>query len=180
MTEHEVVPVGRGNWADLPGLAEGADAILHLAAMNKFTPEAEDTNAGLAADVAAAVRGRGRLATDRLLEHHPLADRDVIRAGKALAARTLEQVAAEVGGHFVDVVLPNLFGEHGRPNYNPFVATFADSVANGHQPAEVNDREITVMHAQTAAQALIDALSTRQQLMTPPATPRRSGACSTR
>ena len=30
LTEHEVVPVGRETWADLPGLAEGADAILHL------------------------------------------------------------------------------------------------------------------------------------------------------
>ena len=170
LTEHEVVPVGRETWADLPGLAEGADAILHLAAMNKFTPEAEDANAGLAADVAAAVKAAG--GSPRIVYSNTIHSRTETSygRGKALAARTLERVAAEVGGHFVDVVLPNLFGEHGRPNYNSFVATFADSVASGQQPAEVNDREITVMHAQTAAQALIDALSTRQQLMTPPAT----------
>ena len=34
----------------------------------------------------------------------------------------------------VDVRLPNLFGEHGRPGYNSFVATFVHAVAAGETP----------------------------------------------
>jgi UDP-2-acetamido-2,6-beta-L-arabino-hexul-4-ose reductase len=54
-------------------------------------------------------------------------------------------------------VLPNLFGEHGRPDYNSFVATFAHAAANGGTPA-VQDRPVELLHAQQAAQELIKAV----------------------
>ncbi|MBN1173940.1 MAG: capsular biosynthesis protein, partial [Micromonosporaceae bacterium] len=53
---------------------------------------------------------------------------------------------------------PNLFGEHGRPRYNSFVATFAHAVVNGETPP-VADRPVALLHVQRAAQTLIDGLT---------------------
>jgi UDP-2-acetamido-2,6-beta-L-arabino-hexul-4-ose reductase len=59
----------------------------------------------------------------------------------------------------VDLRLPNIFGEHGRPGYNSFVATFCDSLARGEQPAVLNDVEVPLRHVQDVADDLIGALA---------------------
>src|SRR5690606_3155307 len=61
---------------------------------------------------------------------------------------------------FADLLLPNLFGEHGRPGYNSFVATFAHEIAAGRTPSVTGDREIELLHAQDAVAALIGAFGT--------------------
>ena len=73
--------------------------------------------------------------------------------GKAASA----EILARAAGTVADVRLPNLFGEHGRPAYNSFVATFCHEIAQGREPSVSNDRAIPLMHAQDAAQALIEA-----------------------
>lgn len=78
--------------------------------------------------------------------------------GKATAAGLLSDWAERRGTSLVDVVLPNLFGEHGRPDYNSFVATFCDRLASDQTPEVQQDREVPLLHAQDAAQHLIDAL----------------------
>ncbi len=77
--------------------------------------------------------------------------------GKAEARDILAAAAKAVSAPFVDVVLPNLFGEHGRPDYNSFVATFAQAVVNDRIP-DVNDRPVELLHVQRAAQELLDAV----------------------
>ncbi|WP_418607925.1 NAD-dependent epimerase/dehydratase family protein [Georgenia sp. SUBG003] len=78
--------------------------------------------------------------------------------GKAKAADLLRDTAHSVGASFLDVILPNLFGEHGRSDYNSFVATFVHRVISEQSPT-VQDKPITLLHAQDAAQALIDGLT---------------------
>ncbi len=80
---------------------------------------------------------------------------------------------AAVGGSFADVLLPNLFGEHGRPAYNSFVATFAHAVAHGRSPTVTSDREVPLLHAQDAAEALDQAvLAPRRRQVRPEGEPR--------
>jgi UDP-2-acetamido-2,6-beta-L-arabino-hexul-4-ose reductase len=78
--------------------------------------------------------------------------------GKLRAAEML----AELPGTFADVILPNLFGEHGRPAYNSFVATFCHEVAAGREPTVHEDRQVPLLHAQAAAESLIAAAELRE------------------
>ena len=64
---------------------------------------------------------------------------------------------------FVDLRLPNLFGEHGRPFYNAVTATFCHILAEGGQPKVENDKELTLLHAQNAADLLIGNASLEDQ-----------------
>ena len=155
---HGVEPVrlGREAFADPALLRESlrdVDVVLHLAGVNRAESddEVEGGNVRLAEALAAALDGRP--------VHVVYADsvqRDLDNPygrGKRRAA----QVLAALPGTLADVVLPNLFGEHGRPSYNSFVATFCHEVAHGRQPQVSDDRAIPLLHAQRAAEALLEA-----------------------
>lgn len=73
---------------------------------------------------------------------------------KARAADIVGEAAINAGAQFVDVQLPNLFGEHGRPFYNAVTATFCHLVARGERPVVEHDKELTLLHAQNAADLL--------------------------
>ncbi len=170
LTNHDVVAVTRENWADLVDLAHGVDAVIHVAGVNRATPaEVEQGNIALAEAVADAVTNAG--SSPRIVYANTIhaGNADAYGVGKAAAADILEATAQATGGHFVDVRLPNLFGEHGRPRYNSFVATFIDGVLKGETPV-IQDRVIPLLHVQDAAQALIDGLTTSRDRLEPPGT----------
>lgn len=85
---------------------------------------------------------------------------------KLRGAEIVAEAAARVGAEFVDVVLPNLFGEHGRPFYNAVTATFCHLLAEGESPTVENDKELTLLHAQNAADLLLGnaELGSQQEL----------------
>lgn len=75
--------------------------------------------------------------------------------GKQQAGKILEDAARKAGARFVDVRLPNLFGEHGMPFYNSVVATFCHLAANGKPLQVQDDKELLLLHVQTAAEVLL-------------------------
>ncbi len=161
----EVVAVDRAEWGDLASYVAGADAVLHLAGVNRDSDdELLCGNVALATDLVAATAGRDVV----------VAYADSVQAGNGTPYGTGKQRAAEVlraaYGRFTDVRLPNLFGEHGRPGYNSFVATFAHDAVAGRRPARLADRPIRLLHAQQAAQVLIDAVESPADQVSPAGT----------
>jgi UDP-2-acetamido-2,6-beta-L-arabino-hexul-4-ose reductase len=169
MTCHEVVPATRTNWSQLPELMAGADAVLHVAGVNRGAPEeVESENRRLAEDVVAAIRRSGARPTVVFANSIHAGTDTPYGLGKGAASTLLGTGVPEAGGRYVDVRLPNLFGEHGRPRYNSFVATFVDSVLTGDRP-DIADRPVKLMHVQEAAALLLDSL-TRSDVHVPAGT----------
>src|SRR5699024_7718000 len=71
------------------------------------------------------------------------------------AADILSEAAQAVGSTFIDVRLPNVFGEHGRPFYNSVAATFSHMLSRGETPVIDVDKELSLLHAQDAADILL-------------------------
>ena len=157
-TGHDVVAVGRSEWSRLPEHAADVDAIIHVAGVNRAEPgELVSGNKQLAVDVAHAVAARsGPAPTVVFANSVQVGNGSPYAEGKQRAADVLRFATESRGGAFVDVLLPNLFGEHGRPAYNSFVSTFVEAVVSGRSP-EIDDREISLLHAQGAAGSLIRA-----------------------
>ncbi len=160
LTNHEVVPVGRGRLPVLSDLARDADAILHLAGVNRAASgeEVEVANIDLARNVADAMESAAKPLTVVYADSIQAGNGTPYGTGKQAAAERLAEAGARSGGTVVDLQLPNLFGEHGRPRYNSFVASFVEAVTTGEAPT-VDDREVELLHVQDAARALLDALS---------------------
>lgn len=154
----EVIPVGRSRWARLPGLASRAESVIHVAGVNRGEPHAvEQGNVDLAEDMARAIASSS---VRRVIYANSIqagTDSPYGR-GKERAREILSTAARKIGAEFVDVRLPNLFGEGGRPNYNSFVATFVQHVINQTVP-QITDRHIELLHVQDAAATLIAALA---------------------
>ena len=158
LTDHEAIPVDVANWDSLRELVGSADAVLHFAGINRASDrEVEDGNADLARELADAVRSAPGSPAIVYANTIQAGSGTPYGTGKALASTILGEVASAKGSPFADVLLPNLFGEHGRPDYNSFVATFAHKVVAGECP-EVQEREVGLLHVQDAAQAFIDEL----------------------
>jgi UDP-2-acetamido-2,6-beta-L-arabino-hexul-4-ose reductase len=170
-TDHETVPVTRSTWPDLDRLVADADAVIHVAGVNRGPGgEVRDGNIALAEQLAAAVRSSGARPRIVFANSVQCGNLSPYGEGKAGAAAVLAGLAAELGTPAVDIRLPNLFGEHGRPRYNSFVPTFVEAVLEGRTPS-IEDRPIELMHAQQAAQVLIDALQGAPGVLAPRGTP---------
>ncbi|NCD19452.1 MAG: SDR family oxidoreductase [Actinobacteria bacterium] len=158
LTDHVVVPVAQVDWAELPRLLADADAIVHIAGVNRGPDEeVEAGNVRLAQDLVAALQSVGGAPVVVYSNSIQAGNDTPYGRGKERARQVLADYAGSVEAPFVDVVLPNVFGEHGRPDYNSFVATFAHRIADGVQ-AEVVDREVELLHVQAAADALLAGL----------------------
>ena len=169
----EPIPLGRDAFQSVDALAAalaGVDTIIHLAGVNRAETDelVEQGNIEIAETLAAAVSAGGvptHLVYGNSIQ--ALADSAYGR-GKARAAMILREVIDKVGGTFVDVRLPNIFGEHGRPHYNSFVSTFCHEVTHGREPRIKIDKHVPLLHAQQAARVLIRASRDRTSCVIDP------------
>ena len=155
----EVRLLGRGALDDSFSLADqltDCDVVFHLAAVNSHDEEAASANVDLArALVDGLDRLGGRLHVVYSNTVHAEGD-SAYGLSKREAAGVLHGWAIRAHGSVSNVLLPNLFGETARPNYNSAVATFCDAVVHG-RACEVNRAGRTeLLHAQDAAGVLLD------------------------
>ncbi|MBK9157597.1 MAG: capsular biosynthesis protein [Micropruina sp.] len=151
------VPVGDAFDQDQAVAAlAGADRLIHLAGVNRGTDdEVAQGNALFATQIAGALASTDSPPAAISYANSIQADNgSVYGSAKARAADVLAGAAATVGATFADVRLPNLFGEHGRPFYNAVTSTFCHLLATGGNPSVEVDRDLTLLHAQDAAEVL--------------------------
>ena len=172
LTDHEVLPVTRDSWGSLTDEVRTADAVVHIAGVNR-ADDPEQVRLGnvrLAEDLATALRGAGRPVQVVNANSIQSGNGTPYGSGKQQAAEVLSAACADTGSTFVDVMLPNLFGEHGRPSYNSFVATFVQAAIDGNEPS-IQDRPVDLLHAQRAAESLLEGLRAPAGRMEPQGTP---------
>ncbi len=129
-----------------------ASTVFHLAGMNRGAEsEVYDTNIELARKLTAALDLQGTAPTILFANSiHSLGDSAFGRS-KREASRLLAEWARARGARYVDVILPHLFGEGGRPFYNSAFATFCHQLARGEEPQVLQDGQVELIHAQRVA-----------------------------
>jgi len=159
--DQDIVSIGRAQFEDshlMDVALKSVDCVIHLAGVNR-APEDEIQYAN---PMLAERLVQGLIRADRPItvvhgnSIHSRAD-SVFGKSKAKAATILRSHSALTGSPFIDVILPNIFGEHGRPFYNSVVATFCHQLAVGETPTIDIDRELSLLHAQAAAAILLNA-----------------------
>jgi UDP-2-acetamido-2,6-beta-L-arabino-hexul-4-ose reductase len=143
---------------DNPRLLDGAERVVHLAGINRGDPER--VSRGNVEIAETLIRGLSRCATPPktvvFANSTQAGNGTPYGDGKAAAAALLSEATRWSGSRFVDVRLPNVFGEHGRPHYNSVVATFCRLLADGGTPRVDEDRSLDLLHATDAAARLLE------------------------
>ena len=157
---YELVTLNRDGFNDDAALDQAltdAGCVLHFAGINRAPDrEVEQGNIALATRLTEAL-DRVNAAPSLVYANstHAAGDTPYGR-GKAGAAQVLAAQANRTGAGFIDLTLPHIFGEAGRPFYNNVTGTLCHQIARGESPSINPDGAVELVHAGEAAQIAID------------------------
>jgi len=156
---HHIEAIDRDRfWSeDFEAAVRNADAIVHCAGVNRGSDDlVRNGNLELAEHLAQTYTAQDSNARIIYLNSTHIDRQTVYGDAKAEAATALANVAAE---RFVDLVLPNVYGEGGRPFYNSVVSTFCHQIANNLDVTINDDAALEVVHAQDVADEVLKHLN---------------------
>src|SRR5690606_13731442 len=117
-----------------------------------------ETNVKLAKDLADSLK---RTASNAhvLFSSSSQEERDNLYGkSKKEGRQILAHWAEENGGRFTGLIIPNVFGPFGQPNYNSFIATFCHKLTHGEQPVIDNDGEVKLIYVGELVQEIIQKI----------------------
>jgi len=135
------------------------DVVVHLAGMNRGDEEVvAKTNIKLTKDLISALM-RTNSQPHIIFSSSTHIYRDTAYGNSKRECTKLFKNWSDIsGGLFTNLVLPNVFGESGKPFYNSVVSTFCYQIANGDKPEIINDVEMEQLHAQEVAREIFNII----------------------
>lgn len=161
--EFERVPFNRGffsNQQQLEQFVSQCDVIVHLAAMNRHNNSQVifDTNIELAQKLVDALKSTKSRA-HVIFSSSTQEERDNEYGKSKKAVRELLYIwSQESGGKFTGLIIPNVFGPFGLPNYNSFIATFCYKLTHGELPEVQQDSEVSLIYVGELVQEIINKI----------------------
>jgi UDP-2-acetamido-2,6-beta-L-arabino-hexul-4-ose reductase len=136
-----------------------ADVVVHLAGVNRANPdEVEHGNIRLAEELVAVLKDCGAR-PHVIYSSTTHIDRDTpYGLGKRRAGEIIGNWAEHSRAKYINLVLPHVFGELGRPFYNSAAATFCYQIANRQEPVVESNGQLELLHAQDVCRAIIHAI----------------------
>ncbi len=138
----EVVSLGR-NYLENLQLIEGVEFLIHAAGVNRASSDQEvyRANVELASDLVNRLTQLNLKTNIKFISSVQETNGSMYGEAKLKAKELLQNYCDELNTNFESYALPNLFGTHGKPNYNSFVNTFAYNILN-RLDCNYNDNKI--------------------------------------
>lgn len=160
----QVIKANRDTFAKQEKLNEfvnACDVIVHLAGMNRGDEnEVFATNIRLTDDLIAACK-RFQCKPHIIFSSSTHIYRDTTYGkSKNICTERFLELSSQSGALFTNLILPNVFGECGKPFYNSVVSTFCFQIANRQEPKIVNDITTEQVHAQQVARTIYGIINT--------------------
>ena len=134
----------------------GAQAVLHFAGVNRAPDDIVETaNPAIAQRLHDGCKSVG--ARPHVVYANSTHATNDTPYGRS--KRIAGEILSGIGGPYINLVLPHIFGEGARPHYNNVTATFIDAVIKGEMPRINPEGRVSLLHAGTAIQTALDALS---------------------
>lgn len=150
--------------ATLRSFVKQCDVIVHLAAMNRhLDPQIiYDTNRLLVKQLISALESE-KVAPHLLFSSSTQEERDnEYGKSKREGRELLEQWAMHDGASFTGMVVPNVYGPFGRPNYNSFIATFCHKLTHSEAPQILQDSEVNLIYVGSLCDHIISKIRSVQ------------------
>lgn len=147
----EVIPFENDYFDDIEKMqsfVSACDAIVHLAAVNRHEDAQYlyDKNIALA-DVLVDACIKAKASPHIIFSSSSQeALENLYGNAKKTARLKIENWAAEYHGKATGLIIPNVFGPFGKPNYNSVVATFCHKICRGETPQIIQDSQISLVY----------------------------------
>jgi UDP-2-acetamido-2,6-beta-L-arabino-hexul-4-ose reductase len=146
----------------LDAFVEQCDVIVHLAAMNRH-PDPNviyDTNVKLVKKLTESLERTGSK-VHVIFSSSSQEEKDNLYGKSKKEGREIFVKWAELsGGKFTGMIIPNVFGPFGKPNYNSFIATFCHKLTHGETPVIDNDGDVKLIYIAELVQEIIKQIKT--------------------
>lgn len=157
---------------ELDKFVQDCDAIIHLAAMNRH-PDPEviyHQNIDLVKKLVSSLE-RTKSKAHLLFSSSSQEERDNLYGKSKKEGRSLlADWAKKNEGKFTGMIIPNVFGPFGKPNYNSFISTFCHKLTHGENPTIDVDGEVRLIYVGELVQEIIDQINlgeTTEQYLVP-------------
>ena len=140
------------------------DVIVHLAAMNRH-PDSQviyDTNLDLVKQLLNALEKTNSKAHILFSSSSQEEKDNLYGKSKKEGRELLAKWAENNGGKFTGLVIPNVFGPFGKPNYNSFIATFCHKFTHGEQPEIQQDGEVNLIYVGELVREIIAQINSEK------------------
>lgn len=163
-----LIPAGRETFSDLEklnGFARQCDVVVHLAGVNRGDErELAETNVRLAQQLIYALESQGRTPQVLFASSTHIHRNTSYGRSKRECTDLFAAWAMRSGSLFTNLVLPNVFGECGRPFYNSVVSTFCYQLAHNQTPTVMSNARMEQIHAQDVAEQIMGSIGRGDEL----------------
>jgi UDP-2-acetamido-2,6-beta-L-arabino-hexul-4-ose reductase len=141
----------------LANFVEKCDVIVHLAAVNRSTDDDKlyNINVGL-------VHNLIDVAIQKNVKPHIIFSSSTQEKydnpygqSKLEGRRLFEIWAKKYDASFTGIIIPNIYGPFGKPNYNSFIATFCQKFINNEQPVIITDNDVNLIYVSSLCKYII-------------------------
>ena len=155
--------------AMLRSFVKQCDVIVHLAAMNRH-PDPQviyDTNIQLVKQLIGAMEAEA-VTPHILFSSSTQEERDNEYGNSKREGRELlEGWARGNSANFTGMVVPNVYGPFGVPNYNSFIATFCYKLTHGEAPQVMQDSDVNLIYVGSLVAHIIEKINEKASCDTP-------------
>jgi UDP-2-acetamido-2,6-beta-L-arabino-hexul-4-ose reductase len=149
--ELTIIPFERNGFDKLDYLmsfVRDCDIIVHLAALNRHEDLKflKDTNVRLVKSLIEACELTKSKPTILFSSSTQESQENPYGRSKLEGSNILENWAKNNNTRIVNMVIPNVFGPFGKPNYNSVAATFCHKVTRGENPSILNDSMVKLVY----------------------------------
>ena len=140
------------------------DVIVHLAAMNRHNdPQViYDTNLGLVQKLVKSLKATNSK-SHVLFSSSTQEERDNLYGKSKKEGRELMiNWADHSEGNFTGMIIPNVFGPFGHPNYNSVVATFSHKLAHNETPVIDTDGDLKLIYVGELVAAILSEIRSKE------------------
>lgn len=148
------------NPAQLENFVSQCDVVVHIAAMNRHEDQQViyDTNVALVQDLISAC-AKTKSTPKIIFASSTQEEKDNLYGkSKRDGRKLLENWAKDNSTSVVSLVIPNVYGPFGKPNYNSFIATFCDKIIKGEKPEIINDSTVNLIYINELSEVFYNAI----------------------
>lgn len=153
--EFEIIGASRETFAEkekLNNFVSCCDVIIHFAGLNRGDDqEVIKINVGLVDDLIKACQGSNSKPHIIFSSSTHIYRDTTYGQSKLICTQKFQEWAKKSGAIFTNLILPNVFGEKGKPFHNSAVSTFCYQIAKGMETRIIKDIELELIHAQDVA-----------------------------
>ncbi|GHT82961.1 epimerase [Spirochaetia bacterium] len=145
------------------------DVIVHLAAINRHEDEKElyKINVDLADSLIQALK-KADVSPHIVFSSSTQEKLDNFYGKSKLQGYMLfEKWAQDNHASLTKLIIPNVYGPFGRPNYNSFIATFCYNLIHGGDPQIMSDNEINLIYVSSICKYIISNIENSHTIKQP-------------